>query len=159
MIPVLAAVALLLQTGPFFEKHCVECHGAEVKKGGLDLSSLKLELSNPENFARWVSVYDRLEAGEMPPKKQARPPAAELQALTRGLKESLLAADRARLDAQGRTALRRLTRAEYENTVRDLLDLAGIPLKDGLPADGMAHGFDKSAEALDLSHVNLAKYV
>ena len=28
-----------------------------------------------------------------------------------------------------------------------------------LPADGQAHGFDKNADALDLSHVNLAKYL
>ena len=55
--------------------------------------------------------------------------------------------------------MRRLTRAEYENTIRDLFDLPGIALQGELPADGSAHGFDKNSDALDISHVNLAKYV
>ncbi len=49
--------------------------------------------------------------------------------------------------------------AEYENTIRDLFDMPGIRLQDLLPADGSAHGFDKNSDALDISHVNLAKYV
>ena len=60
---------------------------------------------------------------------------------------------------EGRTGLRRLTRVEYENTVRDLLDLPGITLQGELPADGTAHGFDNNSDALDISHVNLAKYI
>ena len=65
----------------------------------------------------------------------------------------------ARLDGEGRTGVRRLTRAEYENTIRDLFDMPGIALQGELPADGSAHGFDKNSDALDISHVNLAKYV
>lgn len=163
MTPALIAALLwtAVQAEPpaFFEKHCTECHGADAKKGGLDLTALKADFANPDEFARWVKVYDRTLSGEMPPKKSARPPAGEVKAVTDALKQSLVKADRARLDGQGRTAVRRLTRAEYENTVRDLLDLPGILLQNGLPADGMAHGFDKNHEALDLSHVNLTKYV
>ncbi|HVR83437.1 MAG TPA: DUF1592 domain-containing protein, partial [Planctomycetota bacterium] len=147
------------QNQTFLEKHCVECHDSETKKGNLDLAALKADYFSPESFARWVKVYDRVQAGEMPPKKQAAPPPTETQALLATLKEALLSADRARLDAQGRSAVRRLTRGEYENTVRDLLGLTGIPLESGLPSDGMAGGFDKNSEALDLSHVNLSKYV
>ena len=69
---------------------------------------------------------DRSKAGEMPPKKRKRPPAVETTAVTKWLHQSLLAAEKKRLDAQGRTALRRLTRVEYENTVRDLFELPGI---------------------------------
>jgi hypothetical protein len=154
-------LALFFQAEPraFLEKHCAECHDAETKKGGLDLAALKQDFAKADDFARWVKIYDRVTTGEMPPKKKPRPSAEELKALTAWLKPALLGAERARLDAQGRTALRRLTRAEYENTVRDLLDLAGIPLQNGLPADGTALGFDKNSDALDLSHVNLAKYV
>ncbi len=147
-------LALLLQTAPFLEKHCVDCHDADLKKGNLDLRSLK-----PEDFARWVKVYDRVSLGEMPPRKKAQPPPAEAKAFSAALRTSLLEAERRKLDVQGRTPLRRLTRSEYENTVRDLLGLDRILLQDNLPTDGMSHGFDKSADALDLSHVNLAKYV
>jgi hypothetical protein len=64
-----------------------------------------------------------------------------------------------RFQGQGRTITRRLTRSEYENTVRDLFDMSGIALQGLLPADGSAHGFDNNSDALDISHVNLAKYV
>ncbi len=155
------ALWLVLQTEPkaFFETHCAECHDAESKKGGLDLLALKREFTNPDTFARWVKVYDRLDSGEMPPKKKPRLPTGDLRAATAWLKESLAAAERSRQGASGRTALRRLTRAEYENTVRDLLDLPGVVLQSSLPADGSAHGFDKNSDALDLSHVNLARYI
>jgi hypothetical protein len=161
MTGAILALWLVLQSEPkaFFETHCAECHDADSKKGGLDLSALRRDFANPETFARWVKVYDRLDSGEMPPRKKPRPPAAELRAATAWLKDSLAAAERSRPGAGGRTALRRLTRAEYENTVRDLLDLPGIVLQSGLPSDGSAHGFDKNSDALDLSHVNMARYI
>ena len=143
----------------FFEAHCFECHDAASHKGGLDLTALKLDLANGDNFARWLKIHDRIESGEMPPKSSKRPPAAESATVTILLQQSLIAADRARLDTDGRTGLRRLTRVEYENTIRDLFDLPGIALQSSLPADGSAHGFDKNSDALDISHVNLAKYV
>ena len=143
----------------FFALHCTECHDAETKKGNLDLTSLKPDFADAENFARWVKVHDRIESGEMPPKKKARPPAADTAAVVKALRESLLAAEQAKLAGTGRTGLRRLTRAEYENTIRDLFDMPGIALQGNLPADGSAHGFDKNSDALDISHVNLAKYV
>jgi len=43
--------------------------------------------------------------------------------------------------------------------MRDLFAMPGLALKEDLPADGSAHGFDTNADALDLSHVNLAKYL
>jgi hypothetical protein len=143
----------------FIDNHCTGCHDADTKKGGLDLLALGADLAKPEDFARWVKVYDRLEAGEMPPKKKKRPPAEELQSMMGWLKAALIAAEDARLSGAGRTGLRRLTRAEYENTVRELFDMPGIALKALLPADGSAHGFDKNSEALSISHVNLAKYI
>ena len=143
----------------FLEAHCQSCHNAETHKGGLDLTALKLELSSAENFARWLKVHDRIEAGEMPPKSKKRPPAAEIAAATKTLREALITAEQRRLGNEGRTAMRRLTRGEYENTVRDLLDIPGAALQSSLPADGSAHGFDNNSDALDISHVNMAKYI
>ena len=143
----------------FFSQHCTECHDKDTKKGNLDLTALKSDFTDAENFARWVKVHDRIASGEMPPKKKARPPAKDTAVVVKGVRESLLAAEQAKLAGTGRTGLRRLTRAEYENTVRDLFDMPGIALQGNLPADGSAHGFDKNSDALDISHVNLAKYV
>jgi hypothetical protein len=79
--------------------------------------------------------------------------------VTKWLKESLVQAEQTKLAGEPRTELRRLTKAEYENTIRDLFDLPGIALQGELPADGSAHGFDKNSDALDISHVNLSKYI
>ena len=143
----------------FFEEHCYGCHDAAARKGGLDLSALAVNPSDADNFARWLKVHDRLEAGEMPPRAKARPPETEVAAAQAWLHELLVKAERARSAGEGRTRLRRLTRAEYENSVRDLLDLPGIGLQGELPADGSAHGFDTNADALDISHVNVAKFM
>jgi hypothetical protein len=143
----------------FFESHCQSCHDAGTKEGGLDLTALKFEPADPENFARWVKVYDRVAAGEMPPKRKPRPPAGDVAAVTKALHDELVGVERKAAADDGRTRLRRLTRVEYENTVRDLFDLPSLPLQADLPADGQVHGFDKNADALDLSHVTLAKYL
>ncbi len=95
----------------------------------------------------------------MPPKKSKRPDATEKDAALKSLKTTLIAAEKKRFEGEGRTAVRRLTRAEYENTIRDLFDMPGVAVQGNLPADGSAHGFDKNTDALDISHVNLAKYV
>ncbi len=141
------------------EARCLGCHDGASKRGGLDLSAPGADLADPEGFARWAKVHDRVESGEMPPKGKGRPTPEESRALLGWLDRSLTEAEAARLAASGSPPPRRLTRTEYENTVRDLLDLPGAALAALLPPDGSAHGFDKNAEALSLSHVNLAKYI
>src|SRR5579862_144130 len=77
----------------FIDNHCVECHDADSKKGGLDLTSLEFDLESPGDFARWVNVHDRVASGEMPPKKKPRPSMADLRAFTNSLGSVLLQAD------------------------------------------------------------------
>jgi hypothetical protein len=152
------ANAAELPSNAFIENHCADCHDASEKKGGLDLTALEAKFSDAENFAQWVKVHDMIESGEMPPKKKARPPAAESELVLKWLRDSLVATEQEKR-VGGSTALRRLTRPEYENTVRDIFHMPGIALSGDLPPDGSAHGFDKNADALDISHVNLAKYI
>lgn len=143
----------------FFTKYCVDCHNGDRRKGNLDIAALKPDFADVETFARWVKVHDRIATGEMPPKKKERPQADEVKAITGWLSGELTKAERARLDVENRTSVRRLTRSEYENTIRDLFDMPGIALQGLLPADGSAFGFDKNSDALDISHVNLSKYI
>jgi hypothetical protein len=155
----LAASAFAAEPAAILEKRCYDCHDSETHKGNLDLTALKPAFTDLDAFAKWVKVYDRIEAGEMPPKKKEQPSAEEKAAVMTWLHDSLLSAEQARLKGKVRTAIHRLTRAEYENTMRDLFDLPGLALSGDLPADGSAHGFDKNSDALDISHVNLAKYI
>jgi hypothetical protein len=142
----------------FIETHCASCHDDVEKKGGLDLTALALQPGDPKNFATWVTVHDRVSTGEMPPKKKARPPASELESFVGLLASTLTSAERAR-GGEGRATQRRLNRYEYENAVRDLLGAPWLQIKDGLPEDGEVLRFNKVGEALDISHVNMARYL
>jgi len=139
--------------------YCNDCHSGATAEAGLDLTALKTDLEDGETFRRWVQIHDRLATREMPPADSPQPKDAERTAIVKQLFGDLTAVERARFERDGRTPVRRMTRAEYENTIRDLLVLEGIPLQSSLPEDGSAHGFDKNSDALDISHVNLAKYV
>jgi hypothetical protein len=154
-----ADAALRASDRQFIEKHCFECHDAEVKKGGLDLTMLKFDPANSTNFSAWVLVHDRASNGEMPPKKKARPEPAELESFTKSLATSLVSAERTRLAKEGRAMQRRLNRYEYENALRDLLHAPWLQIRDALPEDGEAHRFNKVGEALDMSHVQMARYL
>jgi len=143
----------------FVQKHCLECHDRETKKGGLDLTALKFDPSNSTNFANWVLVHDRVSNGEMPPKKKPRPDTAETEVFVDSLASALTTAERTRLEREGRAIQRRLNRYEYENALRDLLHAPWLQVRDSLPEDGEAHRFNKIGEALDVSHVQIARYL
>ncbi|MBL9131916.1 MAG: DUF1592 domain-containing protein, partial [Verrucomicrobiaceae bacterium] len=138
----------------FLEGHCVECHDADVKKGGLDLASLAFDTKNPV----WIKVFERVRDGEMPPKKKPQPETKEKELFLAALKEPLLEADQADIAANGRVRSRRLTRVEYEHTMHDLLGI-DIPLKTLLPEDRASHGFETVADGQQLSHHQLARYL
>src|SRR5213082_3606934 len=143
----------------FVEKNCVECHDTDTKKGGLDLTALKFDPANLTNFSRWVLVHDRVSNGEMPPKKKPRPEASELDAFTKSLASSLVSVEQARMAKEGRATRRRLNRYEYENALRDLLHAPWLQVRNSLPEDGEANRFNKSGDALDVSHVQMARYL
>jgi hypothetical protein len=143
----------------FEQKYCYECHDSDTKKGALDLTTLRFDLDNSTNFANWVKVNDRVANGEMPPKKKARPEPKDLSRFTNQLSSALLAADRAKAAEQGRATQRRLNRYEYEDTLRDVLSLPYLEVKAFLPEDTESHGFNKIGEALDVSHVQMARYL
>ena len=143
----------------FLENHCYECHDSSTKKGKLDLEAMPSDLSDPANMAIWVKVHDRLKSGEMPPKKKDAPPAEESSPFLDLLSNSLVAADQARAATEGRSTWRRLNRLEYENSLRELLSAPWLDIRDILPEDGEAHRFSKAGEALDISHVQMARYM
>jgi hypothetical protein len=143
----------------FIEKHCADCHDNETRKGGLDLMSLEFNPRSEAQLATWVKVHDRMQAGEMPPAKRARPATVELREFVNGLGIGLREADRAKIASDGRATKRRLNRYEYENTLRDLLDVPWIQIKERLPEDGERYRYNKIGEALDVSHVQLARYM
>ncbi|MES2694953.1 MAG: DUF1592 domain-containing protein [Verrucomicrobiota bacterium] len=143
----------------FIEAHCAKCHDDVEKKGGLDLTALEFKPGELKNFATWVKVHDYVRNGDMPPKDKKRPPAAETEQFLGTMASTLTVAERANLAPEGRATQRRLNRYEYENAVRDLLGAPWLQIRAGLPEDGEAFRFNKVGDALDLSHVNMARYL
>jgi cytochrome c551/c552 len=143
---------------PFLQRHCIDCHGPDIAKAGLRLDTLTAEFTDPEKARAWQKVLDRLRAGEMPPKKRPHPPQADMKQAVAWLHDNLLAADRRAQPPAGSLVLRRLNRVQYENTVRDLLDL-DLELQDRLPPDSRAFGFDNVGAALSLSSAQLEAYL
>lgn len=141
----------------FLKEHCLRCHGPEKAKGDLRLDQLDTDFSRPSAFERWREVASRTQSGEMPPKKEPRPEAARAQAFVQDLNARLDAAS-ARQRAAGRTVLRRLNRVEYENTVNDLFGVK-VMVKEMLPEDAVAQGFDNVGAALNVSPVLIERYL
>ena len=153
---ILLPVPVTAETNSFFEAHCFDCHDSGSQKGKLDLTALKLDEAGLET---WVKVHDRVRSGEMPPAKKPRPEAEERDATLATLAEQLAALDSAKQKREGRSRLRRLNRVEFENSLRDLLAMPALRIKDDLPEDGTSHGFDRLAGALDMSFVHMESYL
>lgn len=143
---------------PQIEQSCIECHDGEIKKGALDLTVLKFDLADPATRERWIRIHDRVEKGEMPP-KAGDLSAEQRAALVKSLASSIHAVDHAEVVAHGRGPLRRLNRDEYEQNLRDVLQLPSLDIRDMLPEDREGHHFNKCAETLDMSRVQLTAYL
>ncbi len=148
-----------VSTRAFLETNCFACHNPTTKKGNLDLTALKPDFADAATFAVWVKVHDRVNEGEMPPKAAPQPSQAERKAFLKSLAAPMIAADAVRIRREGRSVLRRMNRYEYENTLRDLLGAPWLQIKEMLPEDGERHRFNKSGEALGVSHVQISRYL
>jgi len=139
----------------FINANCTGCHRGDKAPAALDLTALPLNLDDAHIFSRWVRVHDAVRDGVMPP--NAKP--AGRDAFLAALAKPIVAHEHSRAATQGRAVLRRLNRYEYENTVRDLLAAPWLTLRDGLPEDGVINRFNKVGQALDVSHVQMARYM
>ncbi|MDF1851732.1 MAG: DUF1592 domain-containing protein [Verrucomicrobiales bacterium] len=134
--------------------HCLECHDADSEKGGIDLDSI-LDEDIASSAGTWENVVRQMQARQMPPIGKDRPSAEEYDATVASLISTL---DAISPRDPGRTdTLRRLTRHEYRNAIRDLLGLE-IEIENLLPADEVSHGFDNITVG-DLSPALLEKYI
>ncbi|MBX3464639.1 MAG: DUF1592 domain-containing protein [Planctomycetes bacterium] len=139
----------------FVRSHCLDCHGGSTTKGGLDLET---PAGGPvARLWRWSRLRDRVLAGEMPPPDAEAPPAAERQAFVAGV-DALLLAEVPRLPPDpGRVTVRRLSRAQWERTVRELF---GVEVATAaFPADDLGYGFDTIGDALSFSTLHLETYL
>ncbi len=140
------------------KQHCGQCHNGDSRSGGLDLTALSFDPADRAIREQWIRIHDRVEKGEMPPKSVAFSTAQRAE-LLKLLSTKIHAADQAEILAAGRGPMRRLNRDEYEQNLRDLLQLPHLDIRDLLPADREAHHFNKVSDTLDMSRVQLAAYL
>ena len=138
----------------FLTDNCLSCHSAETVSGGLDLDRLESNLGDATLLRRWVLIYDRIAKHEMPPKDAPRPDEGIAGRFLSQLSDALNRADSERRQS----VLRRLNRVEYEYTIRDLFGIR-VDVKEMLPADPTAQGFDTVGEALAISPEQMEVYL
>ena len=116
-----------------------------------------------ENAETWEKVIRKLQAGAMPPPGAPKPDAASVSALLSYLETELDRAAAANPRAGKMPLLHRLSRTEYENAVRDILDIRALPKEVDvsflLPADNSSSGFDNIADLLFISPSTMERYI
>jgi len=142
----------------FVQKHCVFCHNETKHEGELRLDQLSDVPALLKSRKIAEKMLDRLQAGEMPPEDKPQPSVEEVNAFVTLVNGVFEQADREAPPDPGRVTVRRLNRAEYTNTIRDLIVVDFDPTAD-FPSDDIGHGFDNIGDVLTVSPVLMERYL
>jgi mono/diheme cytochrome c family protein len=146
------------------DRYCVTCHNERSKiPAGHPLVLDTIDLADVGARAEiWEKVVRKLRTGAMPPAGAPRPEPAVSDQLASWLESTLDRAAAAAPNPGRVAAVRRLTRTEYRNAVRDLLALEDLPKELDidllLPADNTV-GFDTVADLLFVTPTLMEGYV
>ena len=143
---------------PILKKACLDCHSGAEPDAGLALSNFKSAKAILRERQTWDKVIQRLELEDMPPKDAAPMAIADRKKLIEWLKSAISDVDCGKTPNPGSVTLRRLNRAEYRNTVRDLLGV-DYPQANGFPGDDVGYGFDNIGDVLTLPPLLMEKYL
>jgi mono/diheme cytochrome c family protein len=143
---------------PLLSDSCFTCHNSRLKTADLDLEAYARRASVTADRAKWEIVVRMLKARQMPPPGTPRPNDADVKRVTSWLENEFARADQLAKPNPGRVTAHRLNRAEYNNTIRDLLGVE-IQAADDFPQDDSVYGFDNIADALSVSPLLMEKYL
>lgn len=143
---------------PTLEHYCFDCHDSASAKGDIDLESALAQTPMVRNRLLWENVAERVKMGDMPPKKKAQPSDADRLKLRAWLAAEIGGFNYSTVRNPGYVPARRLTREEYNRTIRDLVGLDLRPADD-FPMDfSGTSGFSNSANTLFLQTAHLDRY-
>lgn len=142
----------------FLRSNCLDCHEGDQADGGLDLSSLDDDLTDPNSMARWERIFDRVDHGEMPPKDAGELDREEANRFLKSVSSWLVETQRQEFARLGRVRSRRLTKMQLERTLHDLLSI-DVPLEVLMPDEQRTDGFTNIAEGQSMSHFQLASHL
>jgi hypothetical protein len=143
---------------PILLDTCAECHNDREPTAGLSIAHLTQPTSLVTDRDNWERILEKLRAGEMPPPFGPPVPAEEIGALVTYVQRELDRADRNLVPDPGRVPIHRLNRAEYANTIRDLLGV-DFRASDEFPPDDSGYGFDNIGDVLTVSPTLMQKYL
>ena len=144
-------------TQPLLDRYCYNCHGNGKHKGDLVLDRYHSSQEALADHDTWQKVLEKIRSQEMPPENKPQPTAYEREQIIQWIDTQVLRCDPNRPDP-GRVTIRRLNRAEYNNTIRDLLGVQFRPADD-FPADDSGYGFDNIADALSMPPILIERYL
>ena len=142
---------------PMLQKYCVSCHTGKSAQAGIDLAHYKNVDGVLKDRDNWDRVAQAIGSSHMPPTGLPAPTKAQRDTLVNWVQATTSAAD-CKLNDPGHVTLRRLNRAEYNNTVRDLCGVDVHPA-DAFPNDDVGYGFDNIGDVLSISPLLMEKYV
>ena len=144
---------------PLLKQHCYDCHGEDEQEGKLRLDTLNPDLVAGPHAETWHDVLQHLNLDKMPPEDVDQPSIADRVLMTEWLSSEFKRLDRTRRSTGGHVVLRRLTRYEYNNTMRDLLGMDLDFAKD-LPPEPTSHdGFKNNGAVLGISPLQIEYYL
>jgi len=142
---------------PILAEYCYDCHADGMDKGQVAFDGFQSTGELLADHRLWQAVLKNVRAGLMPPEKKKKPGPEEVATLERWIKGEVFGIDPANPDP-GRVTLRRLNRAEYRSTIRDLM---GVDFRadEEFPPDDTGYGFDNIGDVLTISPLLLEKYM
>lgn len=143
---------------PFLKTYCIHCHGGEAPEAKLSLDKYLESSKIQTDIQVWEKVLRMVAARQMPPADEPQPSEAEFLTAQAAIHAELERFDCSSERHPGRVTIRRLNRAEYNITIRDLTGVSFRPADD-FPADDVGEGFDNIADVLTLPPVLLEKYL
>ena len=138
--------------------YCGDCHSGAGAEGGIRVDRLGAEIVDGQQAELVEKLLRVLDERQMPPADAEQPKAQERMRLRESLQARLSDFDCGSVSRPGRVTLRRLNRAEYDNTIRDLTGL-DLGLADDFRRDDIGHGFDNLADVLTTPPILMEKYV
>jgi len=143
---------------PFLQKYCIGCHSGEEPKADFALDTYHDTAALRRDRDQWSTVVEYIEAGIMPPAAKPQPTADEVAVVSAWVNGQLARIGAGAQRDPGRVTIRRLNRAEYNNTIRDLIGIDVQPA-DEFPSDDVGYGFDNIGDVLSLPPLLMEKYL
>ncbi|MDA1276409.1 MAG: DUF1592 domain-containing protein [Verrucomicrobia bacterium] len=145
---------------PLLQEYCFKCHGSNKPKGGINIEKFAETTDVYRDPKLWEMVFKQVNEREMPPDGKPQPSDSERRRITDWLRHTLDNLDHGAIPRDpGRVLIHRLSRLEYNNTVRDLFGVTTRPA-DKFPADGGGGGgFDNIADTLFVPPILMERFL